>query len=72
MQNPYTPIGNDDLSHCPNSWRFREWLAWVVLIGLAVHGIVDVLEDIGVIVWYDGEQHFWFEERLRRWIHARN
>ncbi len=41
-----------------------------VLVGLAVHGMVDILEDMGFIVWYEGGQHFWFEERLRRWIHG--
>jgi len=69
MQNPYSPIGDSDSSRCSAAWGLREWLALVVLIGLAVHGAVTIAENTGVIVWYDGGQHFWFEEQVRRWIH---
>lgn len=71
MQNPYSPIGDSDSSRCSAAWRLREWLALVLLVGLAIHGLVTILEDTGVVVYYDDEQHFWFEESLRRWIHER-
>jgi hypothetical protein len=71
MQNPYSPIGDSDSSRCSAAWRLREFLALMVLIVLAVHGAVTILEDTGVIVRYDGGQHFWFEEQLREWIHGK-
>lgn len=71
MQNPYEPTRDFDASHCSAAWGVREWMIMAVLVGLAVHGMVDILEDTGVIVWCGGEQHFWFEEEVRRWIHGR-
>lgn len=70
MQNPYEPTRDFDAFNCSAAWGVREWIIMAVLIGLASHGMVDILEDTGVIVWYDGGQHFWFEEDLRRWIHG--
>ena len=70
MQNPCEPTRDFDASHCSAAWGVRELMIIAVLVGLAVHGMVDILEDSGVIVWYGGEQHFWFEEEVRRWIHG--
>jgi hypothetical protein len=71
MQNPYEPTRDFDASHYSAAWGVREWIIMVVLVGLAVHGMVGILEDYGAIVWHGGEQHFWFEEDLKRWIHGR-
>lgn len=70
MENPYKPNRDFDASHCSAAWCLRDWIIIAVLIGLATHGAVDILEDHGVIMWYGGVQHFWFEEDLRRWIHG--
>lgn len=51
------------------AFLFPDWLVLVLLVGLATHGLVTILEGCGIIVWYDGAQHFWFEDDVRRWIH---
>lgn len=51
-----------------NSWRFREWFFLALGLVLASHGLVSILEGCGVIVWYGGKPHFWFEEAVRAWI----
>ncbi len=69
MDNPYSTDTEFTLPIREQSWRLREWIMLAVLVGLAAHGMADILEDAGYIVWHDGEQHFWFEEDLKRWIH---
>jgi len=57
-------------SHCYAVFGFREWVILAVLVGLAAHGGVTIMEDTGVLVWRFGEYQFWFEEDVRRWIHG--
>jgi len=69
MQNPYSVSGDSDATRCSAAWRLREWIVLALLIGLATHGGMEILKDFGVVVWYEGGWHFWFEEQLRQWIH---
>lgn len=39
-----------------------------VLLGFALVGMCRAMDVTGVVVWIDGEAHFWFEEALREWI----
>lgn len=54
----------------PVSWpRFVfESVVIGMVLGFAVVGMCRAMDVTGVVVWIDGEAHFWFEETLREWI----
>jgi len=64
--NPYKPPHNTP-HH--NTLRLQEWLAIALLIGLASHGAVKILETCGVIVWHEGSYYLWFESQLKKLMH---
>jgi hypothetical protein len=53
-----------------NCWGVYELIVMLVFVFLSSYGLTKILEGCGMVVWYDGAQHFWFEEDVRRWIHS--
>ncbi len=74
--NPYSPNCQAPLKPPEPEYKptlfdqIVSFLIVLVIIGLATYGLMRLMRDTG-IVFHDvaGEAHFWFEPKLREWIH---
>lgn len=71
--NPYAVIEPVTVPPPVRTWwdHFCTYVALAIVIWLACYGAIRLGEDIGLVVFRNGEAQFWFEGDLRRWIHKR-
>lgn len=67
--NPYSSNYNPEPIRCSNPPGVYELLCFVILCIFSIYGLCSFMEDTGIIIWYDGGSHFWFEPFLRDLIH---